>query len=140
MTGMHEQGDLPIPVSSTLNSRTTVKNGMKLERIRRRIRHHRRWLASKKNPRSSGRTVAAFIGEPVQGAGGVIIPPKTYWPEIQRICDKYGVLIISDEVICGFGRHMVGSAAKNHGLQTRSDYLCIGVTLRLHPAWRRIGR
>jgi len=48
--------------------------------------------------------VAAFIGEPVQGAGGVIVPPKTYWPEIQRICDKYGILLVSDEVICGFGR------------------------------------
>ena len=49
-------------------------------------------------------TVAAFIGEPVQGAGGVIVPPETYWPEIQRICRKYGVLLIADEVICGFGR------------------------------------
>ena len=48
--------------------------------------------------------VAAFIGEPIQGAGGVLIPPSTYWPEVQRICRKYGVLIISDEVICGFGR------------------------------------
>jgi putrescine aminotransferase len=48
--------------------------------------------------------VAAFIGEPIQGAGGVIVPPKTYWPEIQRICDKYGILIIADEVITGFGR------------------------------------
>jgi putrescine aminotransferase len=48
--------------------------------------------------------VAAFIGEPVQGAGGVIIPPSTYWPEIQRICDKYGILLIADEVITGFGR------------------------------------
>ncbi|MDP4034021.1 MAG: aspartate aminotransferase family protein [Pseudorhodobacter sp.] len=48
--------------------------------------------------------VAAFIGEPVQGAGGVIIPPATYWPEIQRICDKYGILLIADEVITGFGR------------------------------------
>jgi putrescine aminotransferase len=48
--------------------------------------------------------VAAFIGEPIQGAAGVIIPPKTYWPEVQRICRKYGILIISDEVICGFGR------------------------------------
>ena len=48
--------------------------------------------------------VAAFIGEPVQGAGGVIIPPRTYWPEIQRICRKYDVLLVSDEVICGFGR------------------------------------
>ena len=48
--------------------------------------------------------VAAFIGEPVQGAGGVIVPPDSYWPEIQRICDKYGILLASDEVICGFGR------------------------------------
>jgi putrescine aminotransferase len=48
--------------------------------------------------------VAAFIGEPIQGAGGVIIPPSSYWPEVQRICDEYGILLISDEVICGFGR------------------------------------
>ncbi len=48
--------------------------------------------------------VAAFIGEPVQGAGGVIVPPASYWPEIQRICDKHGVLVVSDEVITGFGR------------------------------------
>jgi putrescine---pyruvate transaminase len=48
--------------------------------------------------------VAAFIGEPIQGAAGVLVPPSTYWPEVQRICRKYGVLIISDEVICGFGR------------------------------------
>lgn len=48
--------------------------------------------------------VGAFIGEPIQGAGGVIIPPSTYWPEIQRIVDKYNILLIADEVICGFGR------------------------------------
>ena len=48
--------------------------------------------------------VAAFIAEPVQGAGGGIIPPASYWPEIQRICKKYGILLIADEVICGFGR------------------------------------
>ena len=55
--------------------------------------------------------VAAFIGEPVQGAGGVIIPPDSYWPEIQRITEKYGILLIADEVICGFGRlgHWFGS-------------------------------
>jgi putrescine---pyruvate transaminase len=48
--------------------------------------------------------VAAFIGEPFQGAGGVIFPPSTYWPEIQRICRKYDVLLVADEVIGGFGR------------------------------------
>ncbi len=48
--------------------------------------------------------VAAFIGEPIQGAGGVIVPPATYWPEIQRICRKHNILLVADEVICGFGR------------------------------------
>jgi len=48
--------------------------------------------------------VAAFIGEPVQGAGGVIIPPPGYWKKVEAICRKYGILLIADEVICGFGR------------------------------------
>jgi putrescine aminotransferase len=48
--------------------------------------------------------VAAFIAEPIQGAGGVIIPPDSYWPKIQEICEKYKILLIVDEVICGFGR------------------------------------
>jgi len=48
--------------------------------------------------------VAAFIGEPVQGAGGVIIPPPGYWQAVEAICRKYGILLVSDEVICGFGR------------------------------------
>lgn len=49
-------------------------------------------------------TVAAFIAEPVQGAGGVIVPPANYWPLVRKICDKYGVLLIADEVVTGFGR------------------------------------
>ena len=49
-------------------------------------------------------TVAAFIGEPVMGAGGVIVPPRTYWAKIQAVLEKYDVLLIDDEVICGFGR------------------------------------
>jgi putrescine aminotransferase len=48
--------------------------------------------------------IAAFIGEPLQGAGGVIIPPETYWPEVNRICRDNNILLIADEVICGFGR------------------------------------
>ncbi|MCG8441259.1 MAG: aminotransferase [Caulobacterales bacterium] len=48
--------------------------------------------------------VAAFIAEPVQGAGGVVVPPATYWPVVEAVCRRHGVLIISDEVICGFGR------------------------------------
>ena len=49
-------------------------------------------------------TIAAFIGEPVMGAGGVIVPPKGYWDKIQKICKKYDILVIADEVITGFGR------------------------------------
>jgi taurine-pyruvate aminotransferase len=49
-------------------------------------------------------TVAAFIGEPIIGGGGVIVPPDEYWPLIREVCDKYGVLLIHDEVITGFGR------------------------------------
>jgi putrescine---pyruvate transaminase len=49
-------------------------------------------------------TVAAFIAEPVQGAGGVIVPPANYWPLIRKVCDAYGVLLIADEVVTGFGR------------------------------------
>ena len=48
--------------------------------------------------------VAAFIGEPVQGAGGVIIPHESYWPAVEKLCRKYGILLVADEVICGFGR------------------------------------
>jgi putrescine aminotransferase len=72
--------------------------------------------------------VAAFIGEPIQGAGGVIVPPDTYWPEIQRICESYGILLISDEVITGFGRLGEWFGADYFG--TRPDFMTFakGVT------------
>ena len=72
--------------------------------------------------------VAAFIGEPVQGAGGVIIPPDSYWPEVQRICDEYGILLISDEVITGMGRLGEWFGADYFG--TRPDFMTFakGVT------------
>jgi putrescine aminotransferase len=65
--------------------------------------------------------VAAFIGEPIQGAGGVVIPPDSYWPEVQRICDKYGILLISDEVITGFGR--LGKWFGADYFDTRPDFM-----------------
>ena len=61
--------------------------------------------------------VACFVGEPIQGAGGVIIPPSTYWPEIQRICKKYDVLLAADEVICGFGRTGNWFGSQSFGIQ-----------------------
>ncbi|MET0281955.1 MAG: aspartate aminotransferase family protein [Steroidobacteraceae bacterium] len=71
--------------------------------------------------------VAGFIGEPIQGSGGVIIPPETYWPEIQRICDRYGILLISDEVICGFGRTGQWFGCEYYG--TRPDLMSVAKAL-----------
>jgi 4-aminobutyrate---pyruvate transaminase len=58
-------------------------------------------------------TIAAFFGEPVMGAGGVIVPPRTYWAKIQAVLRKYDILLVADEVICGFGR-----TGKMFGCQT----------------------
>ncbi|MBR9868864.1 MAG: aspartate aminotransferase family protein [Oceanospirillales bacterium] len=67
-------------------------------------------------------TVAAFIAEPVQGAGGVIVPPANYWPLIREVCDKYGVLLIADEVVTGFGRS--GSMFGVRGWGVAADIQC----------------
>jgi putrescine aminotransferase len=67
--------------------------------------------------RAGPENVAAFIGEPIQGAGGVKIPPASYWPEIQRICDKYDVLLMLDEVITGYGRTGQWFAAQSMGIK-----------------------
>jgi putrescine aminotransferase len=72
--------------------------------------------------------VAAFIGEPIQGAGAVIIPPESYWPEVQRICTKHDVLLIVDEVICGFGRTGHYFASEYYGLKPDMMTLAKGIT------------
>jgi putrescine---pyruvate transaminase len=102
MSGMHAQGGLPIPGIAHIEQpfwfelgRDQSRNDFGLKAAG--------WLEAKILEIGADK-VAAFIGEPIQGAGGVIVPPDTYWPEVQRICDKYGILLVSDEVICGFGR------------------------------------
>ncbi|RMD64272.1 MAG: aspartate aminotransferase family protein [Alphaproteobacteria bacterium] len=77
--------------------------------------------------------VAAFIGEPIQGAGGVIIPPEGYWPEVQRICRKYDVLLVIDEVICGFGRTGYWFASEYFGLEPDLMTLAKGITSGYQP-------
>ena len=72
--------------------------------------------------------VAAFIGEPFQGAGGVIFPPSTYWPEIQRICRQYDVLLVADEVIGGFGRTGEWFAHRHFGFEPDLMTLAKGLT------------
>jgi putrescine aminotransferase len=72
--------------------------------------------------------VAAFIGEPIQGAGGVIIPPDSYWPEIQRICREHDILLAADEVICGFGRTGRWFGSHTYGIQPDLMSLAKGIT------------
>jgi putrescine aminotransferase len=109
MSGMHEQGGLPIPGIVHIGQPYYLEGGKGTTQEEFGLKAAS-WLEDK-ILEVGPEKVAAFIGEPVQGAGGVIIPPSTYWPEIQRICDKYGILLIADEVICGFGRlgHWFGS-------------------------------
>ncbi len=102
MAGMHAQGSLPIPGIVHIGQPSYAEHGRGMSEAAFGL-HAAGWLEEKILEVGPER-VAAFIGEPVQGAGGVIIPPSTYWPEIQRICDKYDILLVSDEVICGFGR------------------------------------
>ena len=103
MSGMHAQGDLPIPNITHIEQPYYFELGMAGESADEFGLRAAGWL-EQKIVAIGAHKVAAFIAEPVQGAGGVIIPPATYWPEIQRIVDKYGILLISDEVICAFGR------------------------------------
>ncbi len=77
--------------------------------------------------------VAAFFAEPVMGAGGVVIPPATYFPEIQRICRKYDVLLVADEVVCAFGR--IGHWFGSHAFALEPDIITIakGLTSGYFP-------
>ena len=102
MSGMHAQGGLPIPNIVHVEQPYWYELGRDMTPDEFGLKAARTLEA--KILELGADKVAAFIGEPVQGAGGVIVPPASYWPEIQRICDKYDILLISDEVICGFGR------------------------------------
>ncbi|HJV71118.1 aspartate aminotransferase family protein [Ideonella sp.] len=102
MSYMHAQGGLPIPNIVHIDQPYAFENGKGMDPAEF-GKVAAGWLEAK-ILEVGPEKVAAFIGEPVQGAGGVIVPPRTYWPEIQRICDKYGILLVSDEVITGFGR------------------------------------
>ncbi len=126
MAGMHAQGGLPIPGIAHIGQPCYAEGGRGMSEAEFGL-HAAGWLEEKILELGPDK-VAAFIGEPVQGAGGVIIPPTTYWPEVQRICDKYGILLVSDEVICGFGR--LGTWFGSELMGTRPDLIAFakGVT------------
>jgi putrescine---pyruvate transaminase len=68
-------------------------------------------------------TVAAVIAEPIQGAGGVIVPPASFWPRMRAICDRHGVLLIADEVVTGLGRS--GAVFGSRGFGVKPDIMCL---------------
>ncbi|MEM9434326.1 MAG: aminotransferase class III-fold pyridoxal phosphate-dependent enzyme [Pseudomonadota bacterium] len=78
-------------------------------------------------------TIAAFIMEPIQGAGGVIVPPASYMPAMREICTRYGILMISDEVITGFGRSGDWSGARHWGVQPDMMTMAKGITSGYFP-------
>ena len=106
MSAMHAQGGLPIPdiehVDQPYYFEACVEAGEKID-VDEFGRKAAQSLANKIDELGEDK-VAAFIAEPIQGAGGVILPPESYWPEISRICQERNILLVADEVICGFGR------------------------------------
>jgi putrescine---pyruvate transaminase len=102
LAAMHPQSDLPLPGFEHVEAPYWYAHGGDLT-----PEAHGRQAARRLEERILALgpdNVAAFIGEPVQGAGGVIVPPPGYWQEVERICRRHEVLLIADEVICGFGR------------------------------------
>ncbi|CDZ37579.1 aspartate aminotransferase family protein [Neorhizobium galegae] len=99
---MHEQGNLPIEGIHHIGQPYWYAEGGDLSPADFGLKVARELEA--KIDELGEDSVAAFVAEPIQGAGGVIIPPETYWPEIARICKARNILLVSDEVICGFGR------------------------------------
>jgi len=102
MKPMHKQGGLPIPGVEHIMQPHWFLHGEDLSEEDFGIKAAQ--ALEDKILEAGAENVAAFIAEPVQGAGGVIVPPSTYWPMIQKICREHNILLVADEVICGFGR------------------------------------
>ncbi len=126
MKGMHKQGGLPIPDIHHIDAPFWFADGGDMDEETY-GRHCAQRLEDKILELGANR-VAAFIGEPIMGAIGVYIPPRNYWKEIERICRKHDVLLIADEVICGFGRTGQWFAADYYGFQPDIMTLAKGIT------------
>ena len=126
LTGMHPQFDLPLPGVVHVEAPYWYAHGGDLSPEDFGLKAAR--AVEKKILELGPENVGAFIGEPIQGAGGVIIPPATYWPEIMRICRQYDVLVIADEVICGFGRTGNWFGSQTFGIQPDFMTMAKGLT------------
>ncbi|MBO6755104.1 MAG: aspartate aminotransferase family protein [Roseibium sp.] len=102
MKAMHGQGDLPVPGVHHIDQPYWFGEGGEMSPDAFGVQAARE--LERAIDALGEDNVAAFIAEPIQGAGGVIIPPGSYWPEIRRILSERDILFVADEVICGFGR------------------------------------
>ncbi|RMR26155.1 Aminotransferase, class III [Pseudomonas syringae pv. persicae] len=126
MTYMHEQGDLPIPGIAHIPQPYWFGEGGDMTPDEFGV-----WAAEqleKKILELGVENVAAFIAEPVQGAGGVIVPPESYWPKIKEILSRYDILFAADEVICGFGRTGEWFGSDFYGLKPDMMTIAKGLT------------
>ncbi len=126
MKGMHKQGGLPIPDIVHIDPPFWFADGGDMGEEEYGLACAKR-LEDKILELGPDR-VAAFIGEPIMGAIGVYIPPRNYWKEIERICRKHDVLLVADEVICGFGRTGEWFASQYYDFQPDVMTLAKGIT------------
>ncbi|MGP9789726.1 aspartate aminotransferase family protein [Roseinatronobacter sp. NSM] len=131
MAGMHAQGGLPIPGIVHIDQPYWYGEGGDMTPDDFGLARARQ--LEEKILELGVENVAAFIAEPVQGAGGVIIPPESYWPEIQRIVDKYGILLIADEVITGFGRTGYWFGSQSYGIRPHIMTIAKGLSSGYQP-------
>ena len=129
LTGLpafHRDFDLPLPMIrhvSCPNAWRYANPGESEEDFATRLADELEALILAEGPE----TVAAFIGEPVMGAGGVITPPPTYWQKIQAVCRRHDVLVVADEVITGFGRTGRMFGCETYGIEP--DFLVVSKAL-----------
>jgi putrescine aminotransferase len=126
MKPMHGQGDLPIPGVTHIAQPYWFGEGGDMSPDEFGV-----WAAcelEREIDRLGEENVAAFVAEPIQGAGGVIIPPETYWPEIRRICSERDILLVVDEVICGFGRTGEWFGSQTYGVEPDLMPIAKGLT------------
>ncbi|RBI85477.1 aspartate aminotransferase family protein [Rhodosalinus halophilus] len=131
MAAMHSQGGLPIPGIHHIDQPYWWGEGGEMSPEEFGIARARQ--LEEAIQRIGPDKVGAFIAEPVQGAGGVIVPPESYWPEIRRIVKEYGILLIADEVICGFGRTGEWFGSQGYGIEPDIMTIAKGLSSGYQP-------
>ncbi len=131
MQAMHAQGGMPIPNIEHIEQPYHYREGGGLSKHDFGIKAAQ--ALEERILKVGADRVAAFIGEPIQGAGGVIVPPASYWPEIQRICKKYDILLVADEVICGFGRTGNWFGSETFGIEADIMTMAKGLSSGYQP-------